>query len=397
VGTVVTLVIFSLVVGLVIGLGLPKILGNSAAQTPELMKMRPPAEERAKNPYKIQTQAIRGYMESMTLHEKISQMIIATPESMTGVKPTYNAGDITQAAFEKYPVGGVVIFAPNVVSEQQLIDFTTGIQEYSSIPLFISADEEGGQVTRLKKLDIHEIGPMLSYEDQGEEAAYANAVTLANALKKYGLNTDFAPVADVLTNPTNKVIGDRAYSTDFETAAILVPAAVRGFHDSGVACSVKHFPGHGGTKEDSHNTPAYVHRTLDELVNNEFKPFVAGINAGADMVMMGHLIVPELDDLPASMSTVIVTDVLRGDLGFDGVVITDSLMMSAVSKEFTVSEIAVTSVDAGVDILLAPSDVAATISALKAAVKSGDIPESRIDDSVERILRAKINSGIMTI
>jgi len=229
------------------------------------------------------------------------------------------------------------------------------------------------------------------------DAAFENSVILSDALRLHGFNTNFAPVADVWSNPSNTVIGDRAYSSGFEIAADLVAAAVRGFVESGIACSLKHFPGHGNTHEDSHYITAYVNRTLDELREEEFLPFAAGIAAGADMVMTGHLIVPDVDELPATLSRILITDILRGELGFDGVVITDSLAMSAISGHFSVEFVAVSAINAGVDILLMPVEVEETISALVSAVESGEVPESRIDESVGRILRLKIAMGLIDV
>ncbi|MCL2699899.1 MAG: beta-N-acetylhexosaminidase [Defluviitaleaceae bacterium] len=333
---------------------------------------------------------------AMTLHERLCQMLVVVPDSITGVARTNVAGQTTREALERYPVGGLILFEPNISREEQIVTFTSTLQTYSEIPMFIAVDEEGGRVSRLqRRLRAHSVRAMLTYEDDGEETAFDNAVTLSNALTERGFNTNFAPVADVWSNPANRVIGDRAFSTDFDTAATLVAAAVRGFNASNIICSVKHFPGHGNTREDSHYATAYVNRTLDELRENEFKPFAAGIEAGADMVMTGHLIVPGVDELPATLSKTLLTDILRGELGFDGVIITDALNMNAISSAFSEEFVAVTAIKAGVDILLMPVDVERTIAALTAAVESGEISESRIDESVGRIIELKIARGII--
>ena len=335
---------------------------------------------------------------SMTLHEKICQMLIVSTDSLTGVPGTTVAWSVTRAAIEEYPVGGITHFASNITDDYQINLFNTTAQSYAKIPMFIAADEEGGRVYRLgQKVGAHSLRAMLSYEEGGEEVAFENARTLAEALKRHGFNTDFAPVADVWSNSENTVIGDRAYSSDFDNAAILVAAAVRGFSDSGVVCTLKHFPGHGDTREDSHYSAAYVQKTLSELRLGEFKPFIAGIAAGADMVMLGHLIVPDVDELPAPLSQGIVTDILRKELGFSGVIITDALEMSAISSHYTTEFVALAAVNAGVDILLMPADIGATISAITAAVEDGMIPESRIDESVTRIIALKVSKGIMDL
>ena len=215
-------------------------------------------------------------------------------------------------------------------------------------------------------------------------------------MRALGFNTDLAPVADVWSNPGNTVIGDRAYSDSFSQAASLIPSAVRGFHDGGVGTALKHFPGHGDTLADSHNSSVYVSKTLEQLRQSEFLPFKAGIDAGSDMVMIGHLTLTEIDEQPAPFSYRIVTEILRGELGFSGVVITDGLQMKAMTSFYTSGEIAVKAVSAGVDILLCPSDPQEAVTALKDAVASGTVSEQRIDQSVRRILTLKLNRGILT-
>jgi len=334
---------------------------------------------------------------SMTLHEKICQMLIVSPDDVTGVAGTTVAGEQTRSALEKYPVGGFIHFTQNISGEAQITSFNSAVQEFSTIPMFIAVDEEGGRVTRLGKLGVHSVRAMLRYEDDGEETAFENAVILSQVLKEHGFNTNFAPVADVWSNSSNRVIGDRAFSTDFDLAAQLIASAVRGYKESGVACSLKHFPGHGNTREDSHHSTAYINKPLEELREEEFKPFIAGIAAGADMVMTGHLIVPELDELPATLSRVLLTNILRNELGFEGVIITDSMAMSAVSQHFSADYVAVTAVQAGVDIILMPTDTEGTIAALLKALENGEISERRIDESVTRILQLKISMGLIDV
>jgi len=341
---------------------------------------------------------IAEMIDSMTIYEKVYQMIVVVLDSITGVSGTTIIGDITRAALERHPVGGVIHFAPNITSADQITLLNSGLQDISAIPLFIAVDEEGGRVARLRHaLRAHSVGAMLTYETHGPEKAFENAVILSDALKLFGFNTNFAPVADVWSNPSNTVIGNRAFSRDFNSAAELVAAAVRGFNESGIICSLKHFPGHGDTREDSHHRSAYINKTLDELREEEFIPFTAGIAAGADMVMTGHLIVPEVDELPATLSEFLITDILRNELGFNGVVITDSLAMNAVSRNFSVEYVAVTAINAGVDIILMPVNAEETVSAVISAVETGEISIERINESVSRILRLKITSGLIEI
>jgi beta-N-acetylhexosaminidase len=338
---------------------------------------------------------VEQVLAQMTLREKICQMLFVNPESITGVSTVIAAGEATKQALEKYPVGGIMYSKPNLESKDQVATMIANVQDYADIDLFIAADEEGGTVNRLMDtLGTTYINSMYTYKDQGTTVAHDNAATIAGDMSALGFNLDFAPVADVWSNSANTVIGKRAYSDDFGQAAELIPYAVQGFHDGGVLCTLKHFPGHGNTAEDSHYSSAYVNKTKDELEADEFLPFEAGIEAGADFVMVGHLIVPDIDELPATLSEKIVTGILREELGFSGVIITDSLEMSSVADNYSASDIAVMAVKAGIDMLLEPKDIDATIDALMTAVEEGTITEERINESVRRILQTKLDNGI---
>ena len=211
----------------------------------------------------------------MTLHEKVCQMMFVTPEELTGEDGVTVAGDATRQALENYPVGGIVYFAKNLESQDQVKEMIDNSQKYSSIGLFVATDEEGGVVNRLMDtVGTTYIGSMYYYKDDGDETAYENAYTIANDMSALGFNLDFAPVADVWSNPDNTVIGERAYSDDYAQAAELVGNAVKGFNDGGVMCTLKHFPGHGDTAEDSHYSSAYVHRTKEEIMADHSKHFI---------------------------------------------------------------------------------------------------------------------------
>lgn len=334
-------------------------------------------------------------LSGMTLREKLCQLMIVRPEVLTGESPVTAAGETTRLALETYPVGGLIYSVDNLVTQEQTREMITNTQSYSKFPLFISADEEGGNVGRLMyKLGTTWVNSMYSYKDQGADTAYSNAKTIGTDMVSCLFNTDFAPVADVWTNPENTVIGDRAYSDDFEQAAELVASAVRGFTDAGVICCLKHFPGHGDTSTDTHEGAAVVSKSLDELRAGEFLPFVSGIEAGADMVMIGHITVTSVDPEPATISKAIITDVLRGELGWDGVVISDSLDMGALAG-YDNGEVCVKFLEAGGDILLGIPDIETALTALEAAVTDGRLTESRIDESVQRVLELKISHGII--
>lgn len=332
----------------------------------------------------------------MTLHEKVCQMMFVTPEELTGEDGVTVAGDATRQALENYPVGGIVYFAKNLESQDQVKEMIDNSQKYSSIGLFVATDEEGGVVNRLMDtVGTTYIGSMYYYKDDGDETAYENAYTIANDMSALGFNLDFAPVADVWSNPDNTVIGERAYSDDYAQAAELVGNAVKGFNDGGVMCTLKHFPGHGDTAEDSHYSSAYVHRTKEEIMADEMQPFRSGIEAGAEFVMVGHLIVPDIDEVPATLSYKIATGILRDELKFEGVVITDSFEMESIADNYSVDDAVVMSVKAGMDMILQPNDMASAVNSIEQAVADGELSEDRIDESVRRILTLKESRGLL--
>ena len=368
---------------LLAGLVLLRLFASEKAASPA-----DPAETATPKPT---PDAAEQILAGMPGEEKLCQLLVVHPEALTG-KTVTAMDDALKAALETYPVGGVLLDTNNMKGREQLTALTAALAEHH---LLITVDEEGGRVGRLMNtVGTTRLSSMFSYRELGTDAAYQNAATIASDLKGCGFNTDFAPVADVWSNMKNSVIGDRAYSNDFDEAAELVAAAVRGFRDSGVICCLKHFPGHGSTLTDSHEEAAVVDKTLEELKDSDLKPFVSGIEAGADMVMVGHLTVPAVDEAPAAMSRAIITDLLREKLGFDGVVITDGLQMAGAGGGSD-GEKAVKCLNAGCDLLLEVSDVPGTVAALKDALAGGALTQERVDESVLRVLRLKLANGIL--
>lgn len=348
------------------------------------------------------SQRVSALMEDMSLHEKICQLFLVTPEQLTGSSgPVVQAGAETQEALEAWPVGGLIYFADNLQTPEQVTELIWGAQSASRLGLFISVDEEGGTVARVGSNPAMGTTSFPSMTDVaregGTEGAYQVGRTIGTELKELGFNLDFAPVADVNSNPANSVIGTRAFSDDPETAAELVAACVSGFQDSGMLCTLKHFPGHGDTGTDSHTEAAIATKTLEEMEGCEFLPFVSGIDAGAPFVMVGHISCPEItgNTVPASLSQELVTGILREQLGFRGIVITDSMQMAAVTDIYSSDAAAVAAVKAGVDMLLMPADMESAINGLLSAVESGELTEERIDESVKRILTVKLEQGII--
>lgn len=343
----------------------------------------------------VRKDAAQALLDGMTTREKICQLLIVQPEVLTGDSAVTGMTDSLAAALREYPVGGVLLSAGNMTSGEQLAALTAALSNGCKTAPLISVDEEGGRVARLMNtVGTTKLGSMYSYRAQGTQGAHDNAQTIARDIAAYGFNTDFAPVADVWTNKRSSAIGDRAYSDDYDEAAELVAAAVKGFHDGGVICCLKHFPGHGSTKTDSHDGSATVDKTLPQLRQEDLKPFVSGIAAGADMVMVGHLTVPTMDDAPASVSHKIVTNLLRYDLGFRGVIVTDGLQMQALAQ-YTDGEKAVLALAAGNDMLLEISDVPGTVAAIEKALADGTLSRAALDESVLRILQLKLAHGIV--
>lgn len=341
------------------------------------------------NPYEARAEEI---MRGMSLEEKVWQLFISTPEEVAGVSPVTISGDIMEAELANYPVGGLLYDAQNFEDEEQIQNMLLGAQARSALGLFIACTEEGGENSLL--LDFADgvtAEDALSYQYDGADTAYANAYYTANAMIWLGFNLDLAPVCDVYSNAENDIIGARAYSTDYNTAAELAAAAVRGFTDAGIITAVKHFPGIGDLSGDG----LAVNKSLDELRENEFLPFVSAIDAGAGIVMVSTVTVPDVDNSPACLSYTWVTDILRGELGYTGVVST-TVMTDVALRDYSQGEAAVRAIQAGVDILLAPDNLAETGQAVLDAVDSGELAEDRINESVVRILELKLEYGIIS-
>lgn len=350
-------------------------------------------------------------LESMTLEQKIGQLFFIRPDSLDftltseQINDPYNYG-VTElssemaSALASYPAGGFVIFGKNIESAEQTEALMADLAQASQTPVIFAADEEGGLVARIANsaaFDVPAFGSMGEIGASGDsEAAHGVGLTIGGYLKELGFTLDFAPIADVNTNPDNPVIGERAFSSDPETAAAMVSAAVKGFHEAGIACCLKHYPGHGDTSTDTHEGYASTDKSWDELLSCELIPFISGIDAGADLVMAAHISVPSVtgDETPASLSYELITEKLRGELGFDGVVATDSLAMGAVTLDYSPAEAAVAALAAGADMLLMPEDYREAFEGVLAAVKSGELSESRIDESALRILRLKEKCGL---
>ena len=347
-----------------------------------------------------QEMKIDRVLDSMTLEEKVNQLFMITPEALTGVGTVIQAGDGTREALEEHPVGGLIYFAQNLKDPDQTRTMLENTQEYASarsgFPIFLSVDEEGGQVARVGSnpaFGVPEIGNMREVGAGGDtQEAYETGSTIGAYLKDLGFNMDAAPDADVLTNPANEVVKYRSFGSDPELVSRMAAAELKGLNDQGIIGMYKHFPGHGGTTADSHEGYVYVEENLEELKSGALVPFQDGADNGLRVIMVSHIACPEVtgDNTPATLSRQLVTDLLREDMGFDGLVITDALNMGAITEQYSSGEAAVAALNAGVDMLLMPADFQAAYDGVMAALENGELTEKRIDESVKRILEIKL-------
>lgn len=380
--------------------------GTEAEQQPEGDTTAAPAAEdtteaSTEAPAPNTEETVRQVMARMTLEEKVAQMFFVTPEQLTGISGYATvAGETTRQAFGAIPVGGVIYFAGNLQSTDQVKAMLSGMRDISvtrlGVPVFLGVDEEGGTVARISgtgKFGIAAIPNMSAVGASGDpEQARAIGKQIGGYLAELGFNVDFAPDTDVLSNPANTVVKYRSFGSDGDVVASFARAYTEGLQSMGVRGCYKHFPGHGATAEDSHEGFAVSLRTKDGLWENDLKPFMDGVRFGVPFIMSGHISLPNAvkENVPASLSYEMVTGLLRSEMRYGGIIITDALNMGAVTQNFGQDEAAVLAVKAGNDMLLCPPDLSVAYNAVLSAVRSGEISPDRIDQSVERILREKL-------
>lgn len=333
----------------------------------------------------------------MTTEEKVGQLFIVTPDQLTGSHVTA-ADAATREAIAKTQPGGLIYFDDNLknpAQTQALLKDTRQIYNDLGLPVpFLAVDEEGGEVARVANnpaFGVQNVGDMREIGRTGNPAkAAAVGTTLGTYLKGLGFNLDFAPDADVLTNPANTVVARRSFGTDPALVKQMSEAEARALSACGVLPCLKHFPGHGATTGDTHAGTAATDKTLDQMMQAELLPF-NDVNAYAPMIMAGHIAAPKVtgDNTPACLSHKMVTDVLRGKLHYRGVITTDSLQMGAVTQSEAPGQAAVSALEAGCDVILMPDDFPAARAAVLAAVQKGTLSEKRLNASVTRILKCK--------
>lgn len=353
----------------------------------------------ALNEKMIVEKKIDSMLFKMTLEEKVGQLFIPDLYTLSNKTETVLSDEVREK-IQKYHIGGLILFKDNIKTINQSKKLIMDLQQSTNIPLFISVDEEGGIISRIaKNSDMHATNLPNSHtigSTGKSEYAYDIGYILGRELSSLGFNMNFAPVADVNTNPQNPIIGKRSFGSDKDLVAAMVYESVRGMQDQNVSAVIKHFPGHGDTSKDTHKGSVIVNHTLERLREVEFIPFIKGIDAGVDGVMVAHIKTPNAtgEDVPASLSKEIITVLLRGEIGYNGLVITDAMNMGAITSEFESGEACVKAINAGVDLLLMPVNFEEDYNTVLEAVKDKVILESRIDESVKRILSVKLKRNL---
>lgn len=346
---------------------------------------------------------INKLIDSMALEEKIAQLFMLDFRKDSEGNSITVVNDTIREFMKNHKIGGVILFSENINNPEQTKQLISEFNSMSTIPLIIGVDEEGRLVNRVNRKASMNLMPLPNAIDIGKtndvKKAYETGNYIGSYLNDLGFNLDFAPVADVNTNPNNPVIGVRAFGSEPELVSKMVIEFSKGLQAANVVPVIKHFPGHGDTGLDSHNGSVQVMRTWEELKSVEWIPFKRSIDNGIEVVMIGHIETPLISDtgLPSSLNPHIIQRALREELGFSGVVITDALEMGAISKYYNSAEAAIMAVDAGVDILLMPSNFIEAHSGILSAIKEGKISESRINESLYRILKLKVKNSIIDI
>lgn len=374
-----------IVLSLALSIGLTIMGCNRETKEPQDL-VEDEREEETERKDKIDN--IEDKLSSMSLDEKIGQLLIVGMEGKS-----LRENDLLQLSTNK--VGGFIFFSRNIGDEKQFFSLLKQIKEKnpSNIPLFLGTDEEGGSVSRLSTLfdslpDARVLGDL-----DDEDISYEYGSVLGKRLKALGLNLNFAPVMDIDSNPDNPVIANRAFGSTAEKVEKIGINVMEGIKSQGIIPTVKHFPGHGDTSVDSHLNLPIVNKTKQELLDLELKPFIKAIDEGIDMIMIAHILYPNLHlETPSTMSGVIMQDLLRGELGYENIIVSDDMTMGAITDNYSIEEASIEFLKNGGDILLIchgeenPSNV---VAAIKNSIENKEISMGEIDDKVYRILSLK--------
>lgn len=400
-------------------------LTPSSTEATTTMPLPTEKPEEDNQPEEMEDTSVSDLVSHMPLRDKITQMMMVDFRQWGSDGEDFTVmNDEVRKIMEDYRFGGVIYFANNIKTTEETFKLTQAFQQAATknggIPLFISADQEGGSVYRLGTGTALPGNMALgaTYGAKGTQYAYEAGKIIGSELSVLGINTNLAPVVDVNNNPNNPVIGLRSYSDDADMVGLLASAQIAGMKEYRVIGCVKHFPGHGDTATDSHYGLPVVDKSLETLLENELKPYEIAVAEGVQMVMAAHILYPQLEQdrvlsqktgkkeaLPATLSDDIITGLLKEQMGFQGVVITDAMNMAGITDTFGEAQAAVLAIGAGVDMLCMPtsglysrkdlSRIDHIIDGITQAVEQGQILQSRIDDAVTRILTVKKEQGIL--
>lgn len=352
--------------------------------------------EETSDPY---LEAAEQTLSAMTLEEKVYQLFITSPDELTGKIGTSDADDRLLEPLQEMPIGGLIFYEANVYSADQLQGMMHDLKENVKIPMFFGIDAEPGNdegLNRFGVTDAYEDASVYG-ENSDAQSVRAMAKKLGTDMRMVGFNLNFAPVADVLVEPANREIGNRSFGADPITVSSLVGEMIDGLHESGVITCTKHFPGLASTANNTNHSTAISERTMEDLRQAELPPFDKAIEVGTDMIMVSHLQLPSVveGDLPVSLSPVFIQEILRGELGYQGVIITDSLQKKAITSNYSSAEAAVMALQAGCDMILMPDDLSNAAEGVLSAINNGELSEDRINESVLRILVLKGRYGLL--
>lgn len=346
------------------------------------------------------TQEAISVVAGMTLEQKVAQMFIVTPDGLTGTNGATVVGNTTKSVYAAYPVGGLIYEKDNFQTKEQTQAMLEAMESLSmdtiALPIFLGVEEEGGKASMVASkspIDVDNIDNMGEIGATADtSAAYEAGQKIGNYLYDLGFNMNFAPVADVLSNSENSAMANRSFGNESAVVGSMVSGVLDGLAENNIIGVVKYFPGYGSTSGDGTEGAVSTEKMLDELMVSELVPFQQVIDAGTGFVMVGHVSVPNItgSEIPSSLSEYMITQVLRNDMGFTGIVITDAMNKKAITNSYESADAAVTAVAAGADIILMPEDFKEAYEGVIEAVESGVISEERINTSLVRIVKAKL-------
>ena len=352
---------------------------------------------------KDRTSVAYQLIRTMGIKEKIGQLLIIEPDKLLSSETnnTYSVTQYMRTQYEKYPVAGFILMHDNIKDPSQLNYLTKELLTIGSIKSFIGVEEEGGEHLRIAGTNAFNLKKTPSMKDlaatdnPGEVKAAASEI--AKYLFKYNINFDLAPVADVLTAKSGSIIGSRSFGSDPKKTAQLVSEAIKGLHEHQTIAAAKHFPGHGSVSGDSNIQIIDINKTWEEMLKCEIVPFKAAIEAGTDMIVVSHLTAQKVtgDDLPSSLSYEIMTKKLRQELGFNGVIMTESFSADVIANTYTPGTAAVIAIKAGADIVALSDSHKEAFNGILKALTDGTLSMKRINESVWRVLKLKEEYGLL--